>query len=602
MRELFVDNFAGGGGASTGIRMAIGRDVDIAVNHDPDAIIMHRTNHPTTTHYQESVWDIDPVKVCGGNPVALGWFSPDCKHFSKAKGAPLVDRNIRGLSWVILRWAMTVRPRVIMMENVEEIQTWGPLMYIGKNSHDLPMYVPDPDRKGETFKAFIGMLGSGLPEDAGSLDALDEACEFLGISKNSEDAVRLMNGLGYKIEFKELVAADYGAPTTRKRFVLIARSDGQPIVWPEKTHTNGGCVQFKNGESISVSLPWVSAASVIDWSIPTYSIFATKQDLKDQYGINAVRPLANNTLRRIIRGVDKFTIKSGKPFIVQCNHSGGDRTQDLNTPLPTISSHHGFGVCSPVISPVVFSNTGHSVGDSANMPVGVVRTSGGLCLSAANLIQYHTEQTENARVNNLSDPLPTVDSSNRYGMTTAHLTEYYGNGNPIDPREPMRTVTSHDREALTCVHIVKFKGTNLGQDVTQPLQTVTASAGEFAVAEVLVKKYAAGTNLGYWPEIRALLNQHCGYNLADDEVLLLKIDDALYYISDISLRMLTPRELYRAMGFPEDYIIDHDDHGKPYPKTKQVARCGNAVSPPMAAALVRANLPEYCTERKRKIA
>lgn len=565
MRELFVDNFAGGGGASTGIRMAIGRDVDIAVNHDPDAITMHRTNHPSTKHYQESVFDIDPVKACGGNPVALGWFSPDCRHFSKAKGAPLVDRNIRGLSWVILRWAMTVRPRVIMMENVEEIQTWGPLMYIGKNSHDLPMYTPDPERKGETFRAFVGMLGDGLPEDAASLDALDEACEFLEIPHNGKDAVRLMNGLGYKIEFKELVAADYGAPTTRKRFVLIARSDGQPIVWPEKTHTNGGCVRFKNGESISVSLPWVSAASVIDWSIPTYSIFATKQELKDQYGVNAVRPLANNTLRRIIRGVDKFTIKSGKPF-------------------------------------VVFSNTGHSVGDAVDKPVGVIRSSGGLCLSAANLIQYHTEQTENARVSNLSDPLPTVDSSNRYGMTTAHLTEYYGNGNPIDPREPMRTVTSHDREALTCVHIVKFKGTNLGQDATQPLQTVTASAGEFAVAEVLVKKYAGGTDLGYWPKIRALLNQHCGYSLADDEVLLLKIDDALYYISDISLRMLTPRELYRAMGFPEDYIIDHDDQGKPYPKTKQVARCGNAVSPPMAAALVRANLPEYCTERKRKIA
>lgn len=602
MTELFVDNFAGGGGASTGIRMAIGRDVDIAVNHDPDAITMHRTNHPSTKHYQESVFDIDPVKACGGKSVALGWFSPDCRHFSKAKGAPLVDRNIRGLSWVILRWAMTVRPRVIMMENVEEIQTWGPLMPVGENDNGDPLYTPDPDRKGETFRAFIGMLGDGLPEDAGSLDALDEACEFLEIPNNGKDAVRLMNGLGYKIEFKELVAADYGAPTTRKRFVLIARSDGKPIVWPEKTHVNGGCIQFKDGELISVSLPWVSAASVIDWSIPTYSIFASKQELKDQYGVNAVRPLANNTLRRIIRGVDKFTIKSGKPFIVQCNHSGGDRAQDMNAPLPTISSHHGFGVCSPVVSPVVFSNTGHSVGDAANKPVGVVRTSGGLCLSAANLIQYHTEQTENARVNNLSDPLPTVDSSNRYGMTTAHLTEYYGNGNPIDPREPMRTVTSHDREALTCVHVVKFKGTNLGQDVTQPLQTVTASAGEFAVAEVLVKKYAAGADLGHWPQIRSLLNQHCGYSLADDEVLLLKIDNALYYISDISLRMLTPRELYRAMGFPEDYIIDHDDHGKPYPKTKQVARCGNAVSPPMAAALVRANLPEYCTERKRKVA
>lgn len=554
MRELFVDNFAGGGGASTGIRMAIGRDVDIAVNHDPDAIIMHRTNHPETTHYQESVWDIDPVKVCGGNPVALGWFSPDCKHFSKAKGAPLVDRNIRGLSWVILRWAMTVRPRVIMMENVEEIQTWGPLKYAGKNKYDLPMYIPDPERKGETFKAFIGMLGSGLPEDKESLDALDEACEFLEIPNNGKDAVRLMNGLGYKIEFKELVAADYGAPTTRKRFVLIARSDGKQIVWPRKTHA-------ANGKTGSPVKPWVSAASIIDWSIPTYSIFATKQELKDWYGVNAVRPLADNTLRRIIRGVDKFTIKSGNPYIV-------------------------------------FSNTGHSVGDSVDNPVGVVRTSGGLCLSAANLIQYHTEQTEDVRANGFDKPLPTVDTSNRYGLTTVHLTEYYGNGNAIDPREPMRTVTSHDREALTCVHVVKFKGDNLGQDVTRPLQTVTTSAGEFAVATTQIQKYQPDCDLGYWPQVRALLNQHCGYELMDDEVLLLKINDSMYYISDISLRMLTPRELYRAMGFPEDYIIDYDDSGRAYPKTKQVARCGNAVSPPMAEALVRANLPEYCEERE----
>ena len=591
MRELFVDNFAGGGGVSTGIRMAIGRDVDIAVNHDPDAIIMHRTNHPNTTHYQESVWDIDPVKVCGGNPVALGWFSPDCKHFSKAKGAPLVDRNIRGLSWVILRWAMTVRPRVIMMENVEEIQTWGPLKYAGKNKYDLPMYIPDPERKGETFKAFIGMLGSSLPEDKWSLDALDEACEFLEIPNNGKDAVRLMNGLGYKIEFKELVAADYGAPTTRKRFVLIARSDGKQIVWPRKTHA-------ANGKPDSLVKPWISAASIIDWSIPTYSIFATKQELKERYGVNAVRPLADNTLRRIIRGVDKFTIKSGKPFLVQCNHSGGDRAQDFESPMPTISSHHGFGVCSPVISPAVFSNTGHSVGDSVDNPVGVVRTSGGLCLSAANLIQYHTEQSEDVRANGFDKPLPTVDASNRYGLTTVHLTEYYGNGNAIDPREPMRTVTSHDREALTCVHVVKFKGDNLGQDVSRPLQTVTTSAGEFAVAEVLIQKYQPNCDLGYWPQVRALLNQHCGYNLADDEVLILKINGSMYYISDISLRMLTPRELYRAMGFPEDYIIDYDDSGRSYPKTKQVARCGNAVSPPMAEALVRANLPEYCEERE----
>ncbi|MDO5544867.1 MAG: DNA cytosine methyltransferase [Eubacteriales bacterium] len=539
--EIIVDNFAGGGGASTGMELATGRPVAIAINHDPDAILMHKTNHPYTEHLQASVWDVDPQKVCGGRPVGLAWFSPDCKHFSKAKGAALVDRNIRGLAWIVLRWAGTVRPRVIILENVEEFVTWGPVRK-GK---------PVKKKAGQTFQKWK----------------------------------RQLLELGYRVEHREIVAADLGAPTTRKRFVLIARCDGQPIIWPERTHGPRDSAEVQAGRL----LPWKSAAEIIDWSVPCYSVFASKRELKEKYGVNAVRPLAENTMRRIIRGVDKFTIRSGRPFIVECNHAGAGHMKDPAYPLGTVLAKHTGGIVAP------------------------------------SLIQYHTEQTENVRANGVGLPLPTVDASNRYGLTVAQLVEYFGNGQPIDVRKPMHTVTSHDREAVVCAHIskyyggvigadaseplptvtavdhnaltaahiVEFKGQDIGQDQRKPLRTITASAGEFA--ECRTELIKAGRNeLGHWPEVRAMLNRHCGYEMADDEILLLEIGGVHYFIADILLRMLTPRELYNAMGFPPDYIIDRDYLGNEYGKTKQVARCGNAVCPPMATALVRANLPEWC--------
>lgn len=542
--EIIVDNFAGGGGASTGIELAAGRPVNIAINHDAAAILLHKTNHPHTEHIQASVWDVDPEELCAGRPVGLAWFSPDCKHFSKAKGAALVDRNIRGLAWIVLRWAGTVRPRVIILENVEEFQTWGPVRK-GK---------PVKSKSGQTFRKWLSQL----------------------------------EALGYAVEYRELVAADYGAPTTRKRFVLIARCDGQPIRWPERTHAPRDSEEVKSGKC----KPWRSAAEIIDWTVPMYSIFASKQEIKEKYGVNAVRPLADNTLRRIIRGVDKFTIKSGKPFIVECNHGGDGHTRSVEEPVNTVTGRYTGGVCEPVTIPYTFSNTGGSVGSPADEPVHTIRTAGGQVLAAANLIQYHTEQSEDVRANGLDAALPTVDASNRYGLTAAHLVEFYGNGQAIDPEDPMHTVTSHDREALIATHIVKFKGPDIGQSPDDPLQTVTA-INPFALASVKTVKYAPGTDLGYWPQIRALLNKYCGYAIADDEILLLWIRGAWRYICDISMRMLTPRELYNAMGFPPDYIIEHDYTGKPYPKSQQVARCGNAVCPPMASAVVRANFTEW---------
>lgn len=582
--EIIVDNFAGGGGASTGIELATGKQVAIAINHDPDAILMHRTNHPYTEHLQASVWDVDPVAVCRGRPVGLAWFSPDCKHFSKAKGAALVDRKIRGLAWITLRWAAEVRPRVIILENVEEFQTWGPVRK-GK---------PVKKLAGTTFRRFISQL----------------------------------EALGYTVKFRELVAADYGAPTSRKRFYMIARCDGKPIAWPEPTHSKTG----------ADGLPkWRSAAEIIDWSLPCPSVFATKAEIMDRYGLKAVRPLAKNTMRRIIRGVDKFTIRSGKPFIV---------------------SH------KPLLAPMTVTNTSNSVGATAGEPVHTVTTAGNqmlvtpslvsigqtgggdrirdirepvpttvskqeACLVAPALIQYHTEQTEHVRASGLGAPINTVDASNRYGLICTNLVEYYTGGRPLDMADPMHTVTSHDREAVVAAHIakyyggvvgekaveplptvtaidhnavcaahvVKFKGDDLGHNAKNPLQTVTASAGEFAVCKARLAKMHGSDDLGYWPEIRALLNEFCGYTLAEDDVLLLEIDGGLYYIADIGLRMLAPRELYNAMGFPADYIIDHDYLDNEYGRTKQVARCGNAVCPPVASALVRANLPEWCGKK-----
>ena len=647
--EIIVDNFAGGGGASTGIELAAGRPVAIAINHDPDAILLHKTNHPYTEHLQTSVWDVDPVEVCKGRPVGLAWFSPDCKHFSKAKGSALVDRNIRGLAWIVLRWAAKVRPRVIMLENVEEFQTWGPVRK-GK---------PIKKKAGQTFRKWKQQL---------------------------ED-------LGYVIEHRELVAADYGAPTTRKRFVLVARCDGKPIVWPERTHAPRDSEEVKSGKL----KPWRAASEIIDWTLPGYSIFASRQEIWEQHGVRAQRPLKPNTLRRIIRGVDKFTIKSGNPFIVECNHSGGGHVHDLMDPVNTVTGKHTGGVATPVMAPFVaqqkfnnpaqdatnplstitavgahqvvepllvpatFSNTGGSVGDSVVGPVHTIRTAGGqvlasanlmsigqtgggdrirdmrepvpttvskqeCCAVAANLIQYHTEQSEKVRGQGMEDPIMTVDSSNRYGLASCNLVEYYGNGNPIDVTDPLHTVTAHDREGVVsahlsefrkqsigidmrepigaitshdhegvaAAHVVKFKGQELGQYPTSPINTITAQGLEYAECRAVLTK-APGRNLGNWPQIRELLNEYCGYNLADDEVILLIIRGIAYYISDITLRMLTPRDLYNAMGFPVDYIIEKDYKGNVYRKDKQVARCGNAVCPPLAEAMVRANLPEWHT-------
>lgn len=441
-REIIVDNFAGGGGASTGIEMATGMSVDIAINHDPAAIEMHKLNHPDTEHYCESVWDVDPIEACKGRKVGLAWFSPDCKHFSKAKGGKPLDQNIRGLAWVAVRWAKAVKPRVIMLENVEEFKTWGPLLENG---------YPDEQRKGETFQQFIG--------------ALEE--------------------LGYKVEFRELRACDYGAPTIRKRFFMIARCDGKPIVWPEPTHAHPESLEVQRG----MKKPWRTASEIIDWSIGTPSIFDRK------------KPLAENTLKRIARGIKKFVIDAKQPFIVEDDKLG-----------------------------------------------------------ASFLTQYYTE-TNGAEVRgqDLNSPIYTIPTANRFGLVTAYVAQHFKSsiGHSLD--QPLNAITTVNKASLVQAFLTKYYGTGEGQGLDEPLHTITTK----------------------------------------DRFGLVTVHGTPYQIVDVGMRMLQPHELYPAQGFPTNYLIDKYADGRPIPKTDQLKRVGNSVSPPIPEALVRGNLPEYCASSSR---
>lgn len=556
MKELFVDNFAGGGGASTGIEMAIGRSVDIAINHDPDAIAMHKANHPHTKHYCEDVWQVDPVEACEGNPVALAWFSPDCKHFSRAKGGKPVDKNIRGLAWVAVKWALAVRPRILMLENVPEIRTWCPLGADNK---------PIKERTGETFRGFILALSTGLPEWH---PAYKEMCEALSIEPNSEEAKRLQKGLGYKVQYRTLKSCDYGAPTTRKRFYLIARCDGKRIVWAEPTHAPRDSEAVKQG----LKLPYHTAAECIDWSIPAQSIFERK------------KPLAENTMRRIARGIQKFVIDNPEPFIVTVNHSGeGFRGQSTDEPLGTITAKNGYGV----VTPTIMRNNTNNVGASVETPLPTVTTGNRNYLVAPTLIQYHSETSKDeVRGQELDEPLMTVDAAPRYALSVAHIMKNYGGGykgagSAADA--PLGTVTGIDHNSLVTAHIMTMRKNMDGQPVDEPLSTVSCSGAHHAeVQAFLVKYFSTGAAKS--------VNEPLDTITTKDRFALVTIHGEEYIITDIKMRMLQPRELFNAQGFPEDYIIDCDADGHPYPKTKQVARCGNAVTPQVPAALVKANL------------
>lgn len=486
-RELIVDNFAGGGGVSCGIELALGRHVDIAINHDPEAVAMHALNHPQTAHHCESVWDIDPLAVTQGRPVGLAWFSPDCKHFSKAKGGKPRDKRIRGLAWVAVRWAAMVRPRVIILENVEEFQTWGPLLDDG---------TPCPARRGHTFRDFV----------------------------------RQLQELGYAVEWRELRACDYGAPTTRKRLFLIARCDGKPIVWPAPTHGAPGSTGVKS----RALKPWRTAAECIDWSLPCPSIFLSKEEGR---ALGVRRPLADATLRRVAKGVMRYVVDAAEPFIVGLAHGehserAGSRATGIEQPLRTI--HAGGGNFALVAPALVQTGYGERPGQSPRVP-------------------------------GIDKPIGTLVGSQKHALVTAFLAKHFG-GNYTGPgaplTEPMHTVTTQDHHALVCAFLTKYYGEG-GQDqhIGDPLHTI--------------------------PTV--------------DRFGLVTVEQQQYRIADIGMRMLEPRELYRAQGFPESYQIAPVINGKPLPKRAQVRMCGNSVSPPLAAALARANVPELMTFNAREL-
>lgn len=582
--ELIVDNFAGGGGASTGIEMATGYSVDIAINHDPEAIKMHKANHPNTKHYCENVWAVDPVKACNGHPVALAWFSPDCKHFSKAKGGKPKDKFIRGLAWVACRWAGLVQPRVIMLENVEEFKTWGPL---GRRHH------PIKAKQGETFQKFVQQL----------------------------------TDLGYEVQFRELIAADYGAPTMRKRFFMIARCDGKPIVWPEPTHAPADSEEVKAG----LKKPYVGAYTQLDFSLPCPSIFDTSEEIKEKYGIRAVRPLAQKTMDRIARGFIKFVLNNPKPFIIQCNHGGERRPNDIREPMPTITGKHGYGIVEPymvqigqtgfakdrskdvreplttivsknehcliepTLAPYMGTNTTNHPGGNCKDPIHTITTGNQQCLISPTLIQYHSETSKDGvRGQTIKDPIMTVDSSNRYGLVASFLHKYYdggykGAGETVE--NPLPTVAAWDHNSVVTANLIQMNNHCDGKDIRQPLPTITAGDGHFGeVRAFLIKYYGQGTGQD--------IEQPLDTVTARDRFGLVTIEGVDYQIVDIGLRMLEPRELYGCQGFPDDYIIDHDYTGKTYPRSEQVKRCGNAVCPPIPAALVKANLPELCVAKR----
>jgi DNA (cytosine-5)-methyltransferase 1 len=570
-REIIVDSFAGGGGASEGIRRALGRSPDIAINHDEEAIALHVANHPESEHYAEDVWKVDPVRACRGRPVGLMWLSPDCKDFSKAKGGKPVSKKIRGLAWVARRWAKAVRPRIIVLENVEEFQGWGPLLANGKR---------DPARAGHTFRRFVASL----------------------------------RNLGYDVEWREMRACDYGAPTIRKRLFLIARCDGKPIRWPKPTH------------GPHRPLPWKTAAECIDWSIPCHSIFLTKEEAKR---VGVKRPLAPATMKRIARGVVKFVINNPRPFIVGVGgrqgqspergldkplqtitskgdsaivtpylatyygpkREGDDRVADLEDPLRTQSTENRFGLVTPYLVPMQHDNSPTSVDD----PLQTITTQGNkFNLVAPTLIQtgYGEDKKRNAgagqppRSLDLQKPLGTVVGGGvKHALVAAFLAKHFTGVDGAQLSMPMPTVTSIDHNSLVTAHIKRDFGTSTGAPVDSPLPTITSDGGGHAslVASFLTAYYG---------------NEKDGRSLFDpmptvvskERFALVTVNSVEYVIADIAMRMLVPRELYRAQGFFDSYVIDIRYKGKPLTKKAQVRMVGNSVSPDQACAIVLENV------------
>lgn len=555
--ELVVDLFAGGGGASTGIEQAIGRPVDIAVNHDREAISLHTANHPQTRHFCSDVFEVNPLVVTEGQPVGLLWASPDCKHFSKAKGGKPVSKKIRSLAWVVVKWAKLAKPRVICLENVEEFQTWGPL---GKDQR------PCPQRKGQTFQRWVAQL----------------------------------RNLGYKVEWKELRACDFGAPTIRKRLFLVARRDGLPIIWPTPTHAKPDA----KGKVPAGMKPWRTAADCIDWSIPAPSIFERS------------KPLADATCRRIAKGIMRYVVEAEQPFIVpgvagtliQTGYGErpgqAPRVPGLDKPLGTVVA----GQKHAVVQAFLAKHYTGVVGTELDHPTGTVTTVDHHSLVTAHLTKFRVGSTGTA----MDEPVHTVtaggtprrpSTGNTMGLVTANLihmghgegkcgTKRFSHG-IRDVEDPLNTITAQGAAAgIVTSHMVKLRGQNVGAATDEPVHTISAQGTHHGeVRAFLVKYYGSDKDGQELPDPLHTIPTR-------DRFGLVMVKGEPYAIVDIGLRMLTPRELYRAQGFPDGYRIDTGAAGEPITKTAQVRMCGNSVCPPLARALVDANFSEAQAQRR----
>lgn len=440
-----------------------------------------------------------------------------------------------------------------MLENVEEFKTWGPL---NRGHH------PVKSKQGRTFDKFV----------------------------------RQLQDLGYEVQFRELVAADYGAPTMRKRFFMIARCDKKPIVWPEPTHAPADSEEVKAG----LLKPYVGAYTQLDFSLPCPSIFDTSEEIKEKYGIRAVRPLAPKTMERIARGLKKFVLENPEPFIIQCNHGGERRPNDIREPMPTITGKHGYGIVEPYMVQCKYNNEAQDIqkpittnhpGGNCKEPIHTITTGNQQCLISPTLIQYHSETAQGeVRGQTIKEPIMTVDGSNRYGLVTSFLHKYYdggykGAGDSVE--KPLPTVTAWDHNSIVTANLIQMNNHCDGRDLRDPIPTITAGDGHFGeVRAFLIKYYGQGTGQDIEEPLDTVTSR--------DRFGLVTIEGVDYQIVDIGLRMLEPKELYGCQGFPDDYIIDHDYTGKTYTRTEQVKRCGNSVSPMIPNALVRANLRELC--------
>ncbi|MGP4958119.1 DNA cytosine methyltransferase [Pseudomonas helleri] len=614
--EIVVDFFCGGGGAGTGLEMGLGRAVSVAKNHSPAAISMHTINHPHAKHFTTDVFEGDPDTECGGR--AVGWFhmSPDCTHHSQAAGGQPRKREIRNLSWIGLKWAGMKRPRVISLENVKQILQWGRLIAkrdkatgrvvkldgnIAAPGEVVPVgqqfLIPDPKQRGRTWRRFVALL----------------------------------EGMGYVVEWKVIKACDFGAPTSRERLFMIARCDGQPIVWPEPTHVkNPGKGQQK----------WRTAAECIDWKVPSKSIF------------DRPKPLAEATLRRIAKGMMKFVINSPAPFIVPIANWSGETVQSADEPLRTITSYPKGGAFS-VVSPVLVGAGGPVYSGRpapVDRPVGTLMTANHRALASAYIVQAgHGEGSgKNKRrshgVNDICGPIGTVTASgggqsiatalmvqanggfnttaaksgddqmttvtntgSQQQLVTANLVHLRGNCDARDLNDPLHTISAGGtHHGLMTAFLERQFGASVGQAVDEPAPTITAGGGgKSSMVELQLSPEVEAGAL----RVAAFLISYYGTSDAGDiaapaatitrdrlALVTVTIKGTPYVIVDICLRMLQPAELYKAQGFPDDYIISHGADGKPFTKTQQVHMCGNSVSPPPMAALARANDPWQQTE------